>query len=277
MTGDSPACRPTDRRSRRRRLAAAALVCLTVAAVFSVLSVRAAAQVQPLVADLSRHLVQITNTFAGTDVLLFGATDGPGDVVMVVRGPIASHVVRRKDKLGVIWANRESVVFEDVPTFYRVAANRPPAEFARAEILARHQIGAETLDLPVRDEAILDAETVQVFREAFIRLKREQGLYGPLGAAGTDVARIVTLNNQLFRINLYFPANVPVGPYIVEVYLFRDGQVVSAEITPLVISKAGLGADIFQFASTQALAYGVLAVVVAVLAGWLGDLAFRKS
>ena len=38
-----------------------------------------------LVADLSRHLVGISTGFAGTDVLLFGATESKGDVLVIVR------------------------------------------------------------------------------------------------------------------------------------------------------------------------------------------------
>ena len=58
-----------------------------------------AAQAQddvPLVADLSSHLVAITTGFSGTDVLLFGATNGPGDIAVVVRGPAEDAVIRRK-------------------------------------------------------------------------------------------------------------------------------------------------------------------------------------
>ena len=59
--------------------------------------------VEPLVADLSKHLVAITTGFAGTDVLLFGAVEelagaSGGDVVVEVRGPHRSETVRRKDR-----------------------------------------------------------------------------------------------------------------------------------------------------------------------------------
>jgi uncharacterized protein (TIGR02186 family) len=243
------------------------------------LALAAHAQVQPLVADLSKHLVAITTAFTGTDVLLFGATDGPGDVVMVVRGPSRSEVVRRKEHMGVIWANGESVVFDDVPTFYRVASNRPMEDFARPEVLARHQIGVERVTLPIRDDYLYDADTQAQFREAFLRLKRNKGLYGVGGDGPVNVedARISMLDNRLFRVNLYFPANVPVGSYIVEVYLFREGEVVSAEITPLVISKIGIGAELFDFAHNQAVVYGVASVILAVAAGWLAGVAFRKA
>jgi hypothetical protein len=41
---------------------------------------------QPLVADLSAHEISITTGFTGTELILFGATEGEGEVVVVVRG-----------------------------------------------------------------------------------------------------------------------------------------------------------------------------------------------
>jgi len=70
---------------------------------------------------------------------------------------------------------------------------------------------------------------------------------------------------------------VPTGSYLIEVLLVRNGRVVSAQTTPLIVSKIGLGADIFEFAHRHAAAYGVVAIVSALLAGWLAHLAFRRS
>jgi len=61
------------------------------------------------------------------------------------------------------------------------------------------------------------------------------------------------------------------------VLLVRNGKVVSAQTTPLIVSKIGLGADIFEFAHRHAVAYGVVAIVSALLAGWIAHLAFRRS
>jgi hypothetical protein len=74
-----------------------------------------------------------------------------------------------------------------------------------------------------------------------------------------------------------FPANVPTGIYTVEVYLLRKGEVVSAQTTPLIISKTGIGAEVFDFANRQAALYGLLAVLLAALAGWLGAVALRRG
>jgi len=51
------------------------------------ISATAHAQQLPLIADASNYRVNITTGFTGTDVVYFGAKSGPGDIVVVVRGP----------------------------------------------------------------------------------------------------------------------------------------------------------------------------------------------
>ena len=60
---------------------------LVLAAALALGPVPGGLHAQGLVADASRHLVAITTGFVGTKVLLFGATEGEGDVIIVVRGP----------------------------------------------------------------------------------------------------------------------------------------------------------------------------------------------
>ena len=234
------------------------------------MSVAAHAQDVPLVADLSNHLVAITTGFSGTDVLLFGATNGPGDIVVVVRGPARDETVRRKGRFGPIWANAAEITFKDVPAYYRVASSRPLEEFAPENLLARQQIGLNSIRL-VTPEGEMPAEQATEFRKALVRLKSEQNLYDQ------GVGEISLMSNRLFRTELYFPANVPIGTYMVEVYLFRDGQITSAEIVPLTISKIGVGADIYDFAHGKlAFLYGLVAVILAGSAGLTAGAVFRR-
>jgi uncharacterized protein (TIGR02186 family) len=225
---------------------------------------------RPLVADLSKHLVAITTGFAGTEGLMFGATDGPGDVVLVVRGPTHNEVVRRQAKLaGLIWANHSSVTFTNAPSFMLVASSRPVEDILPMEVQERHQLTPRTLSLSY--EGLETDETLSYYAEALIRLKRRDGLYNYKPNA------VNLLANRLFRADLFFPSNVPTGTYSAEVYLVRDGQVVSAEITPLIISKVGIGAEVYHFAHDQSALYGLAAILIAVSAGWAAGLAFRKG
>jgi uncharacterized protein (TIGR02186 family) len=240
---------------------------LAIALLVPLLPARAAAQ--DLVADLSSHLIAINTGFVGTDVVLFGAIDRPGDVVVVVRGPDQEAVVRRRGRVAGLWLNVQSAEFADVPAFYVVAASEPIEDIVTAPERARHQIGLA--DLRLEPEAGLPPEQRTVFRDALIRNKQELGVYG------TAVGQVSFLGERLFRTNVYFPANVATGLYTVSAYLVRDGQVVSAQTTPLVVSKVGFSAEIFEFAQRESLYYGLLAVVGAVMAGWLAAAAFRRG
>ena len=225
----------------------------------------------PLVADLSSHLVAITTGFSGTDVLLFGATDGPGDIAVVVRGPSEEEVIRRKGRRGPVWVNTDQVSFRDVPSYYRVASSRPLAEFAPQTLLSRYQIGIDNIRMSTVADTSLEPEEVGDFRKAFIRLKTGADLYDQ------GVGAINFMSNRLFRTELHFPSNVPTGTYLVEVYLFRDGEVTSAEIVPLNISQIGASADIFDFAHNLAPLYGVVTILLAASAGWVASVVFRRA
>jgi uncharacterized protein (TIGR02186 family) len=234
-----------------------------------VLSVAGPARAQGLVADLSSHLVAISTGFVGTDVVLFGATDGVGDVIVVVRGPEQEATVRRRGRVGGIWMNVDGVTFESVPSFFVVAANRPLADMLPDAERARMEIGYEHIRMtPAR---VVSQRRLEEFRPALIREKQEEGLYG------REVGQVAFLGEKLFRTNVHFPANVPTGLYTVSVFLARDGQIVNAQTTPLVVSKIGFSAEIFDFAQREALYYGVLAVFAAIFAGWTAAAMFRRA
>jgi len=232
--------------------------------------VAAEGRADALVADLSKHLVAITTGFAGTDVLLFGAIDGPGDVVVVVRGPDRPAVLHRKSRIAGIWINTAKMTFDSVPSFYAIAASRPLEDIAEDAVLARNQMGVHRLaiDLP---PAKASPGVAQAWKDALIRRNQAHGLYA------VGVASLTFLGERLFRTDVFFPANVPTGTYQAQVYLLRDGEVASAQTTPLIVGKIGVEAEIFDFAHNQSALYGVIAILLALLAGWLAHIAFRKS
>ena len=98
-----------------------------------------------------------------------------------------------------------------------------------------------------------------------------------LGLYREKVGRVSFLGNQLFRAEFELPANVPTGSYQVHVFLLRDGRVVSAQTTPLRVDKVGVEAEVFDFAHKQSALYGVVAILVALMAGRLAHIAFRKA
>ena len=228
------------------------------------------AHAQPLLADLFKHRITIDPGFTGAVDLVFGSIDGgKGDLIVVVRGPNERVVVRRKDRVAGVWINRDKMEFDGVPAYYAVAANRPLEEIASPNYLKLHQIGLDALR--IKPLTSRPADEIAAFREALIRNRVREGLY----ADGVGkVAR--PPGGRLFRTVLHFPANVAEGTYSAQVFLIRDGDEVGAETIPLFINKTGVLAEIKYRARTQPALYGLGAIIVALAAGWVAALAFRK-
>jgi uncharacterized protein (TIGR02186 family) len=227
------------------------------------------ARAEGLVADLTTHLIAITTGFTGASVVLFGATDSPGDVVIAVRGPDREMTVRRKNRVAGIWVNTQEVTFADVPNFYAVAASRPIEHILSPATAALYRLGVGNLKLEAQTPA--PSVVVDAFRAALERTQQQAGLFVD------RMGKVDFLGERLFRTTIAFPANVPTGTYLVEVFLVRDKDVVSGQTTPLVVSKVGVDAAVFEFSNRQPGFYGAIAVLTAVVAGWLASLPFRGA
>lgn len=223
----------------------------------------------PLITDLSSHLIAITSSFTGTDLLLFGAIDEPGDVVVVVRGPTATSVVRRKRPTLGLWLTRRSESFDNVPSYYAVASSRPLREIAPASLLQRLQIGTENLRF--RYLGLRRFDNIGDYEKSIVRLKIRDGLYRE------SVGAIDFLGPKLFRTEISFPSTVPVGTYQTEVYLVRGERIIAAQSTPLFIDKQGVEQEVYEFSRTEPAVYGLVAVLIAVFSGWMAAIAFRRG
>ena len=237
--------------------------------IFGVLGVPAPASSQSIVTDLSTREVAISTGFTGAELLLFGATEGFGDIVVTVVGPKRDEIIRRKERVAGIWVNGTSVTFQNAPAYYRTAASKPLSEIAAPEVLEKLQIGSSRIDLSTRSSR--GAEAILEFREAFIRSKKRQALYSE------DISDIKITRGRLFRSTIPFPVSVPIGTYEVTVHLFKHGRLVSSEKTPLTVQKVGLEAQIYDFAHDHAAWYGLIAIAIALVAGWLAGVIFRRA
>jgi uncharacterized protein (TIGR02186 family) len=227
------------------------------------------ARAQDLVADLTSHLIAITTGFTGASVVLFGATDGPGDVVIAVRGPDREMTVRRKNRVAGIWVNTQEVTFANVPSFYAIATSRPIEEILSPGPMGLYRLGIANLKL--ESETPAPSVVVDAFRSALERTQQQAGLFAD------RMGKVDFLGQRLFRTTIAFPSNVPTGTYLVEVFLVRDKDVVSGQTTPLVVSKVGVDAAVFEFSSRQPGFYGAIAVLMAMVAGWLASLPLRGA
>jgi uncharacterized protein (TIGR02186 family) len=246
----------------RRTLAAAALAA----------ALAGGAAAESLVSTLSDDAVEITSSFAGEQIVVFGTIRGGAEddpdyqVAVVVEGPPQAVVVRRKQRFLGIWLNLAAETFESVPSYYvmNLSANLAEADPAA---LAQYRLGLDSL--PFVREAAGDPGAAR-FAEAVIDLKSAGALYAERADAVTFLAP------NVFRTTFFLPSEAPTGEYRVSLYLFRATAFLAGATERLRVEKSGFSQRIARAADEDALAYGLVCVALALFTGWFAGVIFKR-
>ena len=240
----------------------------------------AASAAEKLTIALSTGEVKINSGFSGTGITIFGVierSDGAGalasayQVAAIVRGPGENVVARRKDRILGIWANNASETFIAAPSFYAVSTSGPLAGLARPDQLKRLQIGFDNIGFTYQARGSVNDPAADPFRAAFLRLKKEEGLYAE------SIGEVTFIGDNVFRTTIWIPGNVPVGAFSAEVLLFADNVLIARAEERISVYKTGFEETLFAFSRDQSLAYGLATVLLALFTGWLAGVIFRRD
>jgi uncharacterized protein (TIGR02186 family) len=237
------------------------------------------AQSQPvLVPDVSERAIEIAYSFTGAELLLFGAILYPNtpadsanqkaDIVVVVKGPTQSVLVREKEKLAGIWVNAGSMRYRSAPSFYAVASSRPIQQLVDDRTRAIYELGVDSLQLSPASGASPDVQAR--FDAGLVDLRSRSGLYYEAPGA------VEITDGVLYRARLQIPARVPVGKFTAETFLIRNGRVLAAAVRPIEIRKSGFERFVAHAAERHSLVYGMAAVLLSVLFGWGAGALWRR-
>lgn len=227
-----------------------------------------------LVPEVSQHEIQVRQGFTGTELLLFGAILNPEgtrggqdyDIVVTLKGPTQSIILREKQKVAGIWINAASAEFRSAPSFYALASSRPIAQIVDDKTAAIYELGLPWLQLsPIGS---IEPKEQARFAGGLVDLNARGRLYQEAGQG-------VKINEQvLYQARISLPSSVPTGSYTAETFAISKGRVVASAINRIEVRKVGLEGAIARFADRNSFAYGLLAVAISVAMGWLAGRLF---
>ena len=232
-------------------------------------------------ADISSRSVAVTSGFTGTELVVFGAVDnsrqssaesGFYDIVIVVEGTPTRLVARKKSNAAGIWLNSASITFQNVPSYYAILSTRPLDEIADPIILRDNEIGFEHVRMtPISGwESGVTTGELEDFKSSVVRIKQRERLYvdRPVG--------VVFIGRSLFRAAVNLPANIPVGPLVARVHLFREGRLLHTFPARTQLQREGFEHFIHSFAFGQPFLYGIATVLLSLMAGLAATEIFRR-
>jgi uncharacterized protein (TIGR02186 family) len=188
-----------------------------------------------LVPEISQHEVQVRQGFRGTELLLFGAIMTPEgtragqdyDIVVVLKGPTQSIVLREKQRIAGMWINAASTEFRSAPTFFAVASSRPIKQIVDDKTAAIYELGLPWLQLsPI---GAFDPKEQARFSAGLVDLMQREGLY-------KEDPRGVKLSEQvLYQARIALPSSFRSNSSTVH----ANSSTSDAESRPLRTAKSG--------------------------------------
>lgn len=237
------------------------------------------AQAKPvLVPDVSQRDIEIVYSFTGAELLLFGAVlypgghlpqdDKPAEIVIVVKGPVQSILMREKEKVAGIWVNASRLSYRSAPSFYAIASSKPIKQLVDDRTQAIYELGLDSLQLSPASSA--PPQEQNRFARGLVDLKRRAGLYYEAPGA------VEITDGVLYRARVRIPARVPVGRFTAETFLIRDGRVLAAATRNIDIRKSGFERFVARAADNHAILYGLVAVTLSIVFGWAAGWVARR-
>ena len=225
------------------------------------------ANARPIISGISTNEIDIDTKFTGAEVLLFGAKGDAGNIIITIRGPKKDYLVSKKDKFLDIWYNKDRLKFKNTYSYYGFFSSNSEKTID-PKILSQLEIGRDQLKFNISggEDAAMESE----FKVQFIDKLEKKNLYL------NNPNSIEFLDETLFKVMLKFPKNISRGVYIVEIYLVDENNLIAFQAIPINVNQVGMSAEINQFAYSNSILYGITAVLMAIIAGFVANFIFTK-
>lgn len=225
-----------------------------------------------IVADLSQDNVEISTDFLGAKILLFGAYEGKkgDDIIIVVTGPKGLVTVQKKEKVFGVWVNTQKINYINSPKYLNILSNRDINDILNQRTRKIAEIGLNNLNVRIQPGKVVSKEKEKIWRKALTRNMLKSKLWS------LNENSVYLNKDSLFRSYLTLPSNVPTGIFNVKILHYRNNKLISKETSTINVLKSGISAEIYNIAQNYSTLYGIFAVLLAVLIGWITNLIFRK-
>ena len=227
-----------------------------------------------LVIDTNEIDVQINPGIAGTRVVLFGATPtGKRDIIIEIVGPPKNQTMQEKRRFFGLWLGRGKSYYKNVPSYYNILSSKPFLKIASQESL--NKLGLGINNLPLGRANIKHSTIKQIKFDARLRSEmHDSGQF--LEKEGNIILRSGPGKVGLFRTEFLLPPNSLQGKYFVRYFLFQNGEAISYAESSIDLKQAGFARLIWLFANKFPLLYGIIAIILSGLLGWIVSILFTR-
>ncbi|HKI47720.1 MAG TPA: TIGR02186 family protein [Desulfobacteria bacterium] len=227
----------------------------------------------PVSVQIEPNLVSIGAMYNGAEVVATGEIPSDAQVIVQVTGDREDIVLSEKGKaFGLLWMNTGEVTLYGAPTVYMLYLSETDSSKGSGNAHWRDVgVGFESL----RKQITLKSSNgkADLDFDEFLKLKQKEGLYAIHKDAliyGKEEGAI-----RPFSCKMFMPPRMHQGTYEVTAIVIEDGKVLKKVTEQLKIKRAGLTQFMTRLALNHGTLYGVMACLVALMAGLFMGLVFK--
>ena len=220
--------------------------------------------------DISENNIKIETNFIGKEVIIFGILNDDQETIMTIKGPEKNALIQKKERILGFWFNTKKITYNQIPSIFFIASSNEIEDILPTSTIIKEELSFEyLLENKTSQRNFISDISLDTWKSNFVRIKKNKNLFKEY--------EIENIDNKLFQTRIFFPAKSIPGEYKVNVYQIKDNLILNNKEKVITLKKSGIGDQIYNFAHKNAAAYGLFAIIFAVLSGFLAATLFRRS
>ena len=220
--------------------------------------------------DISENNIKIETNFIGKEVIIFGILNDDQETIMTIKGPEKNSVIQKKERILGFWFNTKKITYNQIPSIFFIASSNEIEDILPTSTIIKEELSFDyLLENKTSQRNFISDISLDTWKNNFVRIKKNKNLFKEY--------KIENIDNKLFQTRIFFPAKSIPGEYKVNVYQIKNNLILNNKEKIITLKKSGVGSQIYNFAHKNAAAYGLFAIIFAVLSGFLAATLFRRS
>jgi len=220
--------------------------------------------------DLSDHNIKIETDFIGKEIIIFGILEDKQETLITIKGPEKNSKIQKKERILGFWFNTKQITYNKIPSIFFIASSAKIKDILPISTLIKEELSFDyLLENKISQRNFISDTSLETWKENFVRIKKNKNLFKEY--------KIEKIENKLFQTRIFFPSDSIPGDYLVNVYQIKNNLILNKKEKKIILAKSGIGSRIYDFAHKNSAAYGLFAVIFAILSGLLAATLFRRS
>lgn len=252
------------------------LRCLAVcgAAFFGLTPLSASAD-QALTCAVTPGNIPITFSYHGAQLTITGQSASSDDLIVTISTEPEDVVLKYKEKVGgLVWMKKGDLDFKGVPAIYLLHSTAELTRILSDAERSQYQFGYDALRQKVLIEDSQGNPADGKWFDEYLKFKKKEMVYDI--KEGTVIRQHGEQGNT-YQASVAWPYQAAPGTYTVKVFAVRDGRVVGQAADQFEVQRVGITEALSKMAFEHAALYGIMAVVIALLAGLVVGAIFKKG